>query len=200
MATWDSFDKAIEAVKQAVSSPLLETTINGATNIIINISGDISLIEANEAASYVQELAGEDANIIFGAAYDPNAQDEATITVIATGLDEEAPASLGSAMGGFGRMGAQQPVRKPAAQAAAPAAQQSAYQQAPVQQAAPQPAFQQAAPAPQPVQQAVPQQAAPAPQPVQQPAPEEEPVQPTWQPKENRKVQINIPDFLKNRK
>ena len=193
-------DKAIEAVKQAVSSPLLETTINGATNIIINISGDISLIEANEAASYVQELAGEDANIIFGAAYDPNAQDEATITVIATGLDEEAPASLGSAMGGFGRMGAQQPVRKPAAQAAAPAAQQSAYQQAPAQQAAPQPAFQQAAPAPQPVQQAVPQQAAPAPQPVQQPAPEEEPVQPTWQPKENRKVQINIPDFLKDRK
>ena len=193
-------DKAIEAVKQAVSSPLLETTINGATNIIINISGDISLIEANEAASYVQELAGEDANIIFGAAYDPNAQDEATITVIATGLDEEDPASLGSAMGGFGRMGAQQPVRKPAAQAAAPAAQQSAYQQAPAQQATPQPAFQQAAPAPQPVQQAVPQQAAPAPQPVQQPAPEEEPVQPTRQPKENRKVQINIPDFLKNRK
>ena len=131
---------------------------------------------------------------------DPNAQDEATITVIATGLDEEAPASLGSAMGGFGRMGGQQPVRKPAAQAAAPAAQQSAYQQASAQQAAPQPAFQQAAPAPQPVQQAVPQQAAPAPQPVQQPAPEEEPVQPTWQPKENRKVQINIPDFLKNRK
>jgi len=193
-------DKAIEAVKVACASPLLETTINGATNIIINISGDISLIEANEAASYVQELAGEDANIIFGAAYDPNAQDEATITVIATGLDEEAPASLGSAMSGFGRMGAQQPVRKPAAQAAAPAAQQSAYQQAPAQQAAPQPAFQQAAPAPQPVQQAVPQQAAPAPQPVQQPAPEEEPVQPTWQPKENRKVQINIPDFLKNRK
>jgi len=80
-------DKAIEAVKQAVSSPLLETTIEGATNVIINISGDISLIEANEAASYVQELAGDDANIIFGAMYDENAQDEASITVIATGLD-----------------------------------------------------------------------------------------------------------------
>ena len=81
-------DKAIEAVKQAVSSPLLETTIEGASHVIINISGDISLIEANEAASYVQELAGDEANIIFGAMFDENAQDEATITVIATGLDE----------------------------------------------------------------------------------------------------------------
>ena len=85
-------DKAVEAVKQAVASPLLETTIEGATHVIINISGDISLIEANEAASYVQELAGDDANIIFGAMYDENAQDEATITVIATGLDAHANA------------------------------------------------------------------------------------------------------------
>ena len=83
-------DKAIEAVKQAVASPLLETTIEGASHVIINISGDISLIEANDAASYVQELAGDDANIIFGAMYDENAQDEATITVIATGLDSSA--------------------------------------------------------------------------------------------------------------
>ena len=80
-------DKALEAVKQAVSSPLLETTIEGASHVIINISGDISLIEANEAAGYVQELAGDDANIIFGAMYDENAEDEVTITVIATGLD-----------------------------------------------------------------------------------------------------------------
>ena len=79
-------DKAIEAVKQAVSSPLLETTIEGASHVIINISGDISLIEANEAASYVQELAGDDVNIIFGAMYDDSRADEATITVIATGL------------------------------------------------------------------------------------------------------------------
>ncbi|MEY8337469.1 cell division protein FtsZ [Lachnospiraceae bacterium 62-35] len=82
-------EKAKEAVEQAVSSPLLETTIEGASHVIINISGDISLIEANEAASYVQELAGEEANIIFGAMYDENAQDEATITVIATGLTDK---------------------------------------------------------------------------------------------------------------
>lgn len=81
-------DKAVEAVKQAVTSPLLETTIEGATHVIINISGDISLIEANEAASYVQELAGENANIIFGAMYDENVTDKATITVIATGLED----------------------------------------------------------------------------------------------------------------
>jgi len=80
-------DKALEAVRQAVSSPLLETTIEGASHVIINISGDIGLMEANEAASFVQELAGDEANIIFGAMYDENLQDEASITVIATGLD-----------------------------------------------------------------------------------------------------------------
>ena len=80
-------DKCIEAVKQAITSPLLETTIQGATHVIINISGDISLIEANEAATLVQELAGESANIIFGAMYDDSNPDTASITVIATGLD-----------------------------------------------------------------------------------------------------------------
>ena len=68
-------DKAMEAVQQAVSSPLLETTIKGATHVIINISGDISLMDANDAASYVQELTGEEANIIFGAMYDDTAVD-----------------------------------------------------------------------------------------------------------------------------
>ncbi|MCI8416458.1 MAG: cell division protein FtsZ [Lachnospiraceae bacterium] len=81
-------EKAIEAVKQAVASPLLETTIVGASHVIINISGDISLMDANDAASYVQDLAGEGANIIFGAMYDDTYTDEATITVIATGLNE----------------------------------------------------------------------------------------------------------------
>ena len=81
-------DKALEAVQQAVSSPLLETTIQGASHVIINISGDISLMDANDAASYVQNLAGEDANIIFGAMYDDTAVDSAKITVIATGLSD----------------------------------------------------------------------------------------------------------------
>lgn len=114
-------DKAIEAVKQAVSSPLLETTIEGASHVIINISGDISLIEANEAASYVQELAGDDANIIFGAMYDESAQDEATITVIATGLDERgASPSISKAMNGFANFKTKVPAGETAAAHQAP--------------------------------------------------------------------------------
>lgn len=86
-------DKAIEAVKIAVESPLLETTISGASHVIINISGDITLMDANDAASYVQNLAGDDANIIFGAMYDDSVVDTATITVIATGLDSPSSAT-----------------------------------------------------------------------------------------------------------
>ena len=82
-------DKAMEAVQQAVSSPLLETTIEGASHVIINVSGDISLMDANDAASYVQNLTGEDTNIIFGALYDDKEADYVRITVIATGLDDE---------------------------------------------------------------------------------------------------------------
>lgn len=80
-------DKAAEAVKMAVESPLLETTINGATDVIVNVSGDITLADASDAASYVQELAGDDVNIIFGAMYDEASADSCKITVIATGLE-----------------------------------------------------------------------------------------------------------------
>lgn len=81
-------EKCIEAVQQAIASPLLETTIEGASHVIINVSGDISLIEANEAATYVEDLTGDTANIIFGAMYDETATDQVMITVIATGLEE----------------------------------------------------------------------------------------------------------------
>ncbi len=83
-------DKASEAVKMAVESPLLETTISGATHVIINVSGDISLADASDAASYVQELTGDDVNIIFGAMYDANMTDTCNITIIATGIEEKA--------------------------------------------------------------------------------------------------------------
>ena len=82
-------DKAMEAVQQAVSSPLLETTIEGSSHVIINVSGDISLMDANDAATYVQNMTGEDTNIIFGALYDDKEADYVRITVIATGLDDE---------------------------------------------------------------------------------------------------------------
>ncbi len=89
--------KCLDAVQQAITSPLLETSIDGASHVIINVSGDIGLLEANEAATYVQEMTGEDANIIFGAMMDEEHSDTVTITVIATGLEEK------DAMSHFGR-------------------------------------------------------------------------------------------------
>ncbi|MDE7224143.1 MAG: cell division protein FtsZ, partial [Acetatifactor sp.] len=93
-------DKAMEAVKQAVESPLLETTISGATDIIINVSGDITLADANDAASYVEQLAGEDINVILGAMYDDSKSDSCTITVIATGLEDVPANAAQSRLGG----------------------------------------------------------------------------------------------------
>jgi cell division protein FtsZ len=99
-------DKAIEAVKQAVDSPLLETTISGATDVIVNISGDITLVDSSEAVDYVRDLTGDDANIIFGAKYDDTAQDVTRITVIATGLESGSRSYLGSkSMAGLGFAG-----------------------------------------------------------------------------------------------
>ncbi len=89
-------DKALEAVKQAVDSPLLETTIKGATDVIVNVSGDITLMDSSEAVDFVRDLTGDDANIIFGAKYDDNVQDVTRITVIATGLESASRGYLGS--------------------------------------------------------------------------------------------------------
>ncbi len=81
-------DKCNEAMRIAISSPLLETTIDGATHVLVNISGDVSLIEAHEAVEFIREKADPNANIIFGTAYRESAEDEVTITVIATGVKD----------------------------------------------------------------------------------------------------------------
>lgn len=81
-------DKATEAVKMAVESPLLETSIDGATDVILNISGDISLFDANDAASYIRDITGDDINVIFGAKYDESNADSCNVTVIATGIGQ----------------------------------------------------------------------------------------------------------------
>ncbi len=81
-------DKAIEAVKQAVESPLLETTITGATDVILNVTGDISMFDADDAANYIQSLTGADINVIFGCMYDASEPDTCKITVIATGIEQ----------------------------------------------------------------------------------------------------------------
>jgi cell division protein FtsZ len=82
-------DRAIEAARRAISSPLLEgASVNGARGVIINVTGgpDLSLMEVSDASTIVQEAAHEDANIIFGAVVDPELQGRAKITVIATGF------------------------------------------------------------------------------------------------------------------
>ena len=85
-------EKALEAVKAAVASPLLETSIQGATDVIVNICGDVGLNDANEATSYVQDMTGADANIILGITVDESMDDEVSVTVIATGLGDPVPA------------------------------------------------------------------------------------------------------------
>lgn len=84
-------NKAEEAAKMAISSPLLETSINGARGVLVNVTGstDIGLEEVETAANLVQEAADPSALIIFGATFDEELEDEIRVTVIATGFDEK---------------------------------------------------------------------------------------------------------------
>ncbi len=84
-------DRAIEAAKQAVSSPLLETSISGATNAIINVTGSVNLtlFEAEQAAEVVRAAANTDINTIFGSVINENLTDEVIVTVIATGFEKD---------------------------------------------------------------------------------------------------------------
>lgn len=84
-------DRAIEAAKQAVSSPLLETSIEGATDAIINITGgvNLTLFEAEQAAEVVRSAANTDINTIFGSVINENLSDEVIVTVIATGFEKD---------------------------------------------------------------------------------------------------------------
>ena len=99
-------DKAEQAAQAAVASPLLETSINGAMGVLINITGssDLGLDDVETAASIVQEAANPEANIIFGSAFDDTLQDEMRVTVIATGFDEKKPTTrLGAFSSGVER-------------------------------------------------------------------------------------------------
>ena len=83
--------RATEAAKQAVSSPLLETSIDGATDAIINVTGgtNLTLFEVEEAAEVVRQSANTDINTIFGAVINENLKDEIIVTVIATGFEDK---------------------------------------------------------------------------------------------------------------
>ena len=123
---------AVDAAKAAVNSPLLETSIDGARGILLNITGateNLTMYEVGEASTTIQEAAHVDANIIFGAAIDDTLGDTVRVTVIATGFDE--PEKLG--------------VQPSVAAATAPAAT-AAGQQPSASAAAPQPPVQPAAP------------------------------------------------------
>jgi cell division protein FtsZ len=96
MATGDN--RAVDAAKQAIDSPLLELSIEGARGVLFNVIGgkNLSMHEVDEAAQVIANSADSDANVIFGATIDPDLDDEIQITVLATGFDEHADASSGS--------------------------------------------------------------------------------------------------------
>ena len=88
-------NKASEAVKLAIESPLLETSITGARNVLINITGgkDLTMFDANQVMQFANELVDTDAEIIFGVVIDENLDDEMRVTVVATGFDSVAPST-----------------------------------------------------------------------------------------------------------
>jgi len=94
-------EKAEEAALAAVSSPLLETSINGATGVLVNVTGspELTLDDVETAVGIVQEAANPEANIIFGATWDDSFQDEMRVTVIATGFEQKAAAEETEAPG-----------------------------------------------------------------------------------------------------
>lgn len=135
-------NKAVEAIKLAMESPLLETTVSGATDIIINFSGDVGIMDTSEAVSYASEIAGEDVNIIFGTVDADITTDELSITIIATGIDapKQQPAGGFAAAGRTAMAGtvptySGQPITQARSVQQTASVQQAAVQQ-PVQQAA----------------------------------------------------------------
>jgi len=129
-------NKAEEAAKMAISSPLLETSINGARGVLINVTGsiDIGLEEVESAANQVQEAAHPEANIIFGATFDEALEDEIRVTVIATGFDEPQPAVFPHAPA------VEEPAPAAEPHAAEPAAPAPAAKEEPAPEPAPAPA------------------------------------------------------------
>jgi len=91
IGTADADVSVVEAVKQAINSPLLETSIEGAENLLINTSGKVNIVELNEAVNYVRELAGNKVNIIWGTVSgDGDDKEKVVVTLIATGMPNAA--------------------------------------------------------------------------------------------------------------
>jgi len=197
-------DRAVQAAELAISSPLLEASIDGAHGVLLSVQGgsDLGLFEINEAARLVQEAAHPEANIIFGAVIDDALGDEVRVTVIAAGFDSGGPSQRHDDRALGQVMGRSQPSQQ---RPAAPAPQSAPQHSNGVPQAAPQQAApQQAQPAPvnhqQPAQQLPTQQpAVPAQQPQHHaPVPAAQPVQqPPRQVTFDEGDDLDVPDFLK---
>ena len=121
-------NRASEAAQAAISSPLLETTVSGATGVLLNVTGgsDMGLFEIDEAASIIRQAAHEECNVIFGAVIDESLGDELRVTVIATGFDHvagerEAPAKEQRSGPRYGRDETVSPRRERPAPAEPPA-------------------------------------------------------------------------------
>ncbi|MGC3904119.1 cell division protein FtsZ [Corynebacterium variabile] len=126
-------NRAKEAAQAAINSPLLEATMEGATGVLLSFAGggDLGLFEVNEAASLVEELADEDANIIFGTIVDDSLGDEVRVTVIATGFDDSANVNAVPSRGQHRAPEPVDPVQPAEQPAQVPAAEQPAYRPAP---------------------------------------------------------------------
>lgn len=126
-------NRSVEATKAAISSPLLEVSIDGAKQVLLNITGgpDLTLFEAQDASEIVSKAAGEGVNIIFGTAINPNLGDEVVVTVIATGIDSEAEEKASKVLPGRGKQVKARP------QTQAPA--QQAKKEAPAEEEKPKP-------------------------------------------------------------
>ncbi|MDV3223328.1 cell division protein FtsZ, partial [Intrasporangium sp.] len=207
-------DRAVQAAELAISSPLLEASIDGAHGVLLSVQGgsDLGLFEINEAARLVQEAAHPEANIIFGAVIDDALGDEVRVTVIAAGFDGGGPTkrqddrALGQVMGQ--RTQASQPAHNNHAATPAPQGHQipaqppaepvhvPAQAQAPAHQSA-QHAPGQHAPGQQPAPAPAGSQQLPTQQPAQQPAQQPRPAQPPRQVTFEESDDLDVPDFLK---
>ncbi len=211
--------KTVDAAKNAIASPLLETKIDGARSVLINITGgeDISIMEINEAANLIMEQADDDANIIFGAGVDPELKDEVRITVIATGFEKTPFPSrdtkkkarpqatpYGAAIPSYNPYENRTRVETPAAEPAsfdAPAP--ASYDSEPVQYSAARPAVQMPSGAVPTYQSPYSAPAAPAYNPPYQPyqqqynAPAPQMEQPKVQPAANEKDDLGVPSYLR---
>ena len=129
-------NRAVEAAKKAISSPLLETSVEGAQGVLMNITGgsNLSLFEVHEAAEIVSEASDTDVNMIFGSVINENLKDEIVVTVIATGFQdsEDQRSAQGTRGGGRQTVSRQQPTRQQAPQQPQQSAPQQDWKEEPV--------------------------------------------------------------------